>query len=245
MAVKLVMVRHGQSTWNAANRFTGWTDVELSDRGVDEARRAGRSLRDAEIEFSHCFTSFQRRAIETLWMILQESDQCWLPVDKDWRINERHYGALQGLDKQQTVEKHGIEQVQRWRRGYAIKPPPLEGGDERHPSHDRRYRGIEGLPSSESLADTLERVLPWWRERLLPVLAAGGTPLIAAHGNSMRALVKHLDGVSDEEITGLNIPTGIPLVYEFDAALQPTKHYYLADDDVVSAAVGEVAAQIK
>ncbi|MDH3640166.1 MAG: 2,3-diphosphoglycerate-dependent phosphoglycerate mutase [Gammaproteobacteria bacterium] len=240
---QVVFVRHGQSSWNLANRFTGWTDVDLSERGVEEARQAGVALKTAGYEFDIAFTSYLKRAIRTLWLIQDEMDLMWIPVDTDWRLNERHYGALQGLDKKQTVEKHGAEQVQQWRRGYAIRPPALEVQDGRHPIHDPRYRNLSNPPGSESLADTLERVVPYWSEKIVPQLESGHRPIIVAHGNSLRALVKYLDNIDEDEIMGLNIPTGIPLVYEFDDALHATNHFYLANEDKLASAVKEVADQ--
>lgn len=241
--LKLVLIRHGQSIWNLENRFTGWTDVDLSERGTREARAAGTTLKEAGYEFDMAFTSYLKRAIRTLWLILDEMDQMYLPVDTDWRLNERHYGALQGLDKKETVARHGEEQVHQWRRGYAVQPPALDADDPRHPRHDRRYRDVLGIPGTESLADTLERVIPCWHEKIVPQLQAGRRLIITAHGNSMRALIKYLDGISDEEITKLNVPTGIPLVYEFDEQLKPVGRSYLADEEALSSAVKEVANQ--
>ncbi len=240
---KVVLVRHGQSTWNLDNRFTGWTDVDLSDRGIDEARAAGKALKEAGFEFDMAFTSYLKRAVRTLWLILDEMDLMYLPVDTDWRMNERHYGALQGLDKKETVAKHGEEQVHKWRRGYAVRPPALDRDDPRHPRHDRRYKSLPNPPGAESLADTLHRVIPYWKEKIVPRLVRGHTPIISAHGNSLRALVKYLDNIGDDEIMGLNIPTGIPLIYEFDNDLNPVKHYYLASEERLSSAVQEVANQ--
>ncbi len=238
-----VFVRHGQSTWNLANRFTGWTDVDLSERGVREARQAGEALKTAGYTFDVAFTSYLKRAIRTLWLIQEAMDLMWIPVDTDWRLNERHYGALQGLDKKQTVEKHGPEQVQKWRRGYAVRPPALDTDDARHPCHDPRYRVLADPPGTESLADTLERVVPYWREKIVPWLERGKQPIIVAHGNSLRALVKYLDDIGEAEIMGVNIPTGIPLIYEFDDELRATNHFYLASDDQLESAVSEVANQ--
>lgn len=239
----LVLVRHGQSTWNLENRFTGWTDVDLSARGLEEARRAGHWLKEAGYEFDMAYTSYLKRAVRTLWLILEELDQMYVPVDTDWRLNERHYGALQGLDKRETVARHGEEQVHQWRRGYAIRPPALERDDPRHPCHEPRYQHIANVPGTESLADTLERVIPYWKEKIAPRIEAGERLIIAAHGNSLRAMVKYLDGISDTDIMGLNIPTGIPLIYELDESLQPIKHYYLADEETLDSAVSEVANQ--
>ncbi len=241
--LKLVLIRHGQSIWNLENRFTGWTDVDLSERGIKEAKAAGAALKEAGYEFDMAYTSYLKRAIRTLWLILDEMDQMYLPVDTDWRLNERHYGALQGLDKKETVARHGEKQVHQWRRGYAIQPPALDADDPRHPRHDRRYGDVPDVPGTESLADTLQRVIPYWHEKIVPQLEAGQRLIITAHGNSMRALIKYLDGISDEDITQLNIPTGIPLVYEFDDQLKPAAHFYLADEDALSSAVNEVANQ--
>ena len=224
---ELVLVRHGQSEWNLANRFTGWVDVDLSPQGLEEARRAGRALREAGFVFDVAHTSVLKRAIRTLWLILDELDALYLPVHKHRALNERHYGALQGLDKRETAERHGAEQVHRWRRGYAVQPPPLAPGDPRHPRHDPRYAGVEQLPATESLADTMARVIPCWRNLIEPDLAAGRRTIIVAHGNSLRALVKHLDGISDEDIMELNIPTGVPLVYAFDDNLEVRGSRYL------------------
>ena len=210
---------------------------------MNEAREAGRKLKQEGYRFDIALTSMLKRSIRTLWLILDELDQMYLPVNTDWRLNERHYGALQGLNKKETTHKHGAEQVLRWRRGYAIRPPALDRGDPSHPCHDPRYAGVPVLPDSESLADTLARVVPYYAQVCVPLMQAGRTPLMVAHGNSMRALIKHLDGISDEAIVELNIPTGIPLVYEFDASLKPLDHYYLADSDALDAAVGEVKAQ--
>ncbi len=240
---QVVFVRHGQSSWNLANRFTGWTDVDLSERGVDEARKAGIALRDAGFDFDIAFTSYLKRAIRTLWLIEEVMDLMWIPVDTDWRLNERHYGGLQGLNKKETVAKHGAEQVQKWRRGFAIRPPVLDVEDERHPIHDRRYSHLPNVPGGESLADTLERVVPYWLEKIVPALSCGKKPIVVAHGNSLRALAKYLDNMGEDEVMGLNVPTGIPLVYEFDAALRPTNHFYLADEDALTSAVSEVANQ--
>ena len=220
---KLVLLRHGQSTWNLENLFTGWIDVDLSEQGHAEAREAGQLLREEGIAFDIAFTSVLKRAIRTLWYSLDEMDLMWLPVERSWRLNERHYGALQGLNKAETVEKHGAEQVKIWRRSYDIPPPPLDSDDPQHPKFDRRYVNVPAaeLPGTESLALTLQRVMPYWNKRISPELKAGRNVLIAAHGNSLRALVKMLDEISDEEIVGLNIPTGVPLLYELDAGLNP------------------------
>ena len=245
MTGKLVLCRHGQSDWNLKNLFTGWTDVDLTEKGVQEAIDAGRALRDLDYEFDNAFTSVLKRAIRTLWIMLDELDRMWIPVVRDWRLNERHYGALQGLNKAETSAKYGDEQVHIWRRSYAEPPPPLEDGDDRHPSHDKRYEGIADLPATESLATTLDRVLPCWTEIIAPELKSGKNVLIAAHGNSLRALVKMLDAVPEDEITQFNIPTGIPLVYELDADLQPLSREFLGDPDAVAAAAAAVANQPK
>ena len=245
MSGKLLLCRHGQSDWNLKNLFTGWTDVDLTEKGVTEARDAGKLLVELGYSFDIAYTSVLKRAIRTLWLMLDEMDAMWIPVVRDWRLNERHYGALQGLNKAETAAKYGDEQVHIWRRSYDIPPPPLEPDDERHPSHDPRYRGIANLPSSESLALTLDRVRPCWDECIAPDLKAGKNVLIAAHGNSLRALVKMLDGISDEEITGFNIPTGIPLAYELDDDLRPVSREFLGDPDAVAKAAAAVAAQGK
>ena len=245
MAGKLVLCRHGQSDWNLKNLFTGWTDVDLTDKGNQEAVYAGQLLSSLGYDFDIAYTSVLKRAIRTLWHIQDQMDRMWIPVVRDWRLNERHYGSLQGLNKAETAAKYGDEQVHIWRRSYDIPPPALEADDERHPAHDRRYAGIEGLPATESLATTLERVLPCWNERIAPDLKAGKNVLIAAHGNSLRALVKMLDEVSDEEITGFNIPTGVPLAYELDDKLQPISREFLGDADAIAKAAAAVAAQGK
>ncbi len=227
--LKLVLLRHGQSLWNLENKFTGWTDVDLSDQGAREAREAGRLLHAAGYAFDVAFTSVLKRAIRTLWMVLDELDQMWIPVHRAWRLNERHYGALQGLDKKATAEKYGAQQVQIWRRSYSTSPPALDEQDPRYPGLDPRYRDLrsEELPRTESLQDTLARVLPCWHDIIVPQLQQGRRAIIAAHGNSLRALVKHLDGIADEDIVKLEIPTGRPLVYELDESLQACRHYYL------------------
>lgn len=245
MAGKLVLCRHGQSDWNLKNLFTGWKDVDLTEKGIQEAVDAGQLLTEMGYEFDIAFTSVLKRAIRTLWLMLDEMDRMWIPVVRDWRLNERHYGALQGLNKAETAAKYGDEQVHIWRRSYDIPPPELEITDERHPSHDARYSGIENLPGTESLALTLDRVLPSWEETIAPELRAGKNVLIAAHGNSLRALVKMLDKVSDEEITGFNIPTGIPLAYELDDDLRPVSREFLGDPEAVAKAAAAVAAQGK
>ena len=243
MIHKVVFVRHGQSLWNLNNRFTGWVDVDLSERGIREARQAGRALREAGFQFDITYTSFLKRSVRTLWLILEELDQMWLPIHTDWRLNERHYGALQGLDKRETTERHGAEQVQRWRRGYAVRPPALSRDDPSHPAHDPRYEHVPNVPSTESLADTLARVLPYWNDVVATAIANGKRPLVVAHGNSLRALIKHLDDISEDEIVELNIPTGIPLVYELDDALRAVHREYLGDEEVVAAAMQEVRQQ--
>lgn len=245
MTGKLVFLRHGQSVWNVANLFTGWTDVDLSDQGREEAANAGRELLKTGIAFDYCYTSVLKRAIRTLNIALDEMDRLWLPVEKSWRLNERHYGALQGLDKAQTVAQHGDAQVKIWRRSYDIPPPPLAETDERHPKHDARYAGIDPalLPATESLKDTLARVLPLWNEGIAPRLRAGQNVLVAAHGNSLRAMVKMLDNVSEADITELNIPTGVPLLYELDAQLKPLSSRYLGDAEAIKAAAEAVRRQ--
>jgi len=242
---KLVLVRHGESTWNLENRFTGWTDVDLTAKGVEQARAAGRLLKEGGFEFDRCCTSVLKRAIWTLWYALDEMDRTWLAVTNDWRLNERHYGALQGLDKAETTKKFGAEQVLAWRRSYDTPPPALTPDDPRSERSDPRYRRLRAgdVPLSECLKDTVARVLPYWHEQLAPAIRAGERLLISAHGNSMRALVKYLDEVSDADIVGLNIPNGIPLVYELDAALKPIRSYYLGDPEVAAAAAAAVARQ--
>jgi 2,3-bisphosphoglycerate-dependent phosphoglycerate mutase len=245
MPGKLILVRHGQSTWNVENLFTGWHDVELSDQGRQEAKSAGVEIKKAGIVPDVVFTSVLKRAIRTMWSILDELDLMWLPVERSWRLNERHYGALQGLDKAQTVEKHGEAQVKIWRRSYDIPPPPLDSSDPRHPVNDRRYSKIDPrvLPASESLKDTLARVLPFWNDRIVAELKAGKNVLVVAHGNSLRAVVKMLDNVSEAAITELNIPTGVPLVYELDEQLKPVKSGYLGDPEAIKAAAEAVKKQ--
>jgi len=245
MVGKLILCRHGQSDWNLKNLFTGWTDVDLTDLGIDEAIAAGRTVAELDYDIDIAFTSVLKRAIRTLWLMLDEMDRMWIPVLRDWRLNERHYGALQGLNKAETAAKYGDEQVHIWRRSYDIPPPALDIDDERHPSHDPRYAGIADLPGTESLALTLERVRPCWNEKIAPELRAGRNVLVAAHGNSLRALVKMLDRISDEEITGFNIPTGIPIAYELDSDLQPLSRDFLGDPETVAKAAAAVAAQGK
>jgi 2,3-bisphosphoglycerate-dependent phosphoglycerate mutase len=245
--IKLVLLRHGESTWNLENRFTGWTDVDLSPKGVQEAHEAGRLLKEGGYDFDVAFTSVLKRAIRTLWIVLDDMDRMWLPVQRSWRLNERHYGALQGLNKAETAAKYGEAQVLAWRRSYADPPPPLPPEDERHPVRDRRYASLDPaeLPRGESLKDTVARFLPYWETSIAPAVAAGQRVLIAAHGNSLRALVKYLDNVSDEEIVGLNIPTGVPLVYELDGDLKPLRNYYLGDPEAARRAAEAVARQGK
>ncbi len=245
--IKLVLVRHGESTWNKENRFTGWTDVDLSEKGRQEAREGGAVLRSEGYTFDVAYTSVLKRAIRTLWMVLDELDQMWIPVHRSWRLNERHYGALQGLNKAETAEKFGEAQVKIWRRSYDIQPPALTPEDERFPGRDPRYRGLSPaeLPLTECLKDTVARFLPLWHETIAPVIREGKKVLIAAHGNSLRALVKYLDNVSERDIIELNIPTGMPLVYELDDELKPLNRYYLGDAEKVKAAMEAVAAQGK
>jgi len=245
MAGKLILCRHGQSDWNLKNLFTGWKDVDLTNQGIEEAIEAGRTVAALDYDIDIAFTSVLKRAIRTLWLMLDEMDRMWIPVIRDWRLNERHYGALQGLNKAETAAKYGDEQVHIWRRSYDIPPPALEPDDERHPAHDARYDGIDALPGTESLALTLERVMPCWEDCIASELQAGRNVLIAAHGNSLRALVKMLDDVSDEEITGFNIPTGIPIAYELDDDLNPLSREFLGDPETVAKAAAAVAAQGK
>jgi 2,3-bisphosphoglycerate-dependent phosphoglycerate mutase len=242
---KLVLIRHGESTWNQENRFTGWTDVPLTPTGVAQAREAGRLLKDAGYEFDIAYSSVLKRAIWTLWFALDELDRTWLPVVNAWQLNERHYGALQGLNKAETARKYGDEQVLAWRRSYDNPPPALESNDPRWERNDRRYERLASgqVPLTECLKDTVARVLPYWHATLAPTIRCGQRVMIAAHGNSLRALVKYLDGVSDDAIVGLNIPNGIPLVYELDADLRPLKSYYLGDAEAAAAAARAVASQ--
>jgi len=242
---KLVLLRHGESDWNRENRFTGWTDVDLSARGVEEARSAGRLLGAESLRFDLAFTSVLRRAIRTLWLVLDEMNLHWIPVHKSWRLNERHYGALQGLDKAETAAKFGEQQVLAWRRSYDVPPPALEPSDPRNAAGDPRYAGLSPaqLPLTECLKDTVARVLPFWSDAVAPAVRSGKQVLVAAHGNSLRALVKHLDAIADADIVGLNIPTGVPLVYELDDALRPVRHYYLGDADEVRQRIAAVSAQ--
>ena len=244
---KLVLMRHGESQWNLENRFTGWTDVDLTDTGRQQARQAGQLLKQEGFEFDQAYTSVLKRAIRTLWIVLDELDLMHLPITPTWRLNERHYGALQGLNKAETAAQYGDEQVLIWRRAYAIAPNPLDNDDPRHPRFEKRYASLDPalLPSSECLKDTVERVVPYWDEEIAPAIRSGKRVLIAAHGNSLRALIRHLDNVSDDEIVNLNIPTGQPLVYELDEDLKPIRHYYLGNPEEIAAAMAAVAAQGK
>jgi 2,3-bisphosphoglycerate-dependent phosphoglycerate mutase len=245
MTGKLVLCRHGQSTWNLENRFTGWTDVDLTEQGRSEARAAGQELARLGFRFDIAYTSVLKRAIRTLWLMLDEMDLMWIPVERTWRLNERHYGALQGLDKSETAAKHGEDQVKIWRRSYDIPPPPLDADDKRHPAQDPRYQAITGLPGTESLKDTLARVLPFWQDSVAPRLLRGENVLVTAHGNSLRALVKMLDQMSERDILEFNIPTGIPMLYTLDDRLQPLKREYLGDQDAIRKAAEAVASQGK
>lgn len=242
---KLVLIRHGESTWNLENRFTGWADVDLTPTGVSQAISAGRLLKAEGWDFDLCFTSVLKRAIHTLWYVMDEMDRTWLPVVKDWRLNERHYGALQGLNKADIAKQYGAEQVLIWRRSYDVPPPPLDPNDPRGQRHDRRYAALPPgqIPLTECLKDTVARVVPCWNDTIVPAIRNGQRVLIAAHGNSIRALIKHLDGMSDTDIIGLNIPNGIPLVYEFNDDLQPLRRYYLGDATAAEAAAAAVARQ--
>ena len=241
---QLVLLRHGESTWNLENRFTGWVDVDLTETGIEEARSSGRLLKEEGCVFDLAFTSVLKRAIRTLWIVLDEMDLMWIPVERSWRLNERHYGALQGLNKAETATEHGEEQVRIWRRSFDTPPPPLQAGDA---GHDLRYATLaqHELPRSESLKDTVARFLPYWEGTIAPAVASGRRVLITAHGNSLRALVKHLDSVSDQDIVDLNIPTGVPLVYDLDDHLRPTGHRYLGDAEAIERAMAQVAAQGK
>lgn len=245
--IRLVLLRHGESTWNKENRFTGWTDVGLSEKGLLEAREGGRLLRAEGYDFDLAYTSVLKRAIKTLWIALEELDRMWIPEQRDWRLNERHYGALQGLNKSETAAKFGEDQVKIWRRSYDIPPPPLEPADERYPGNDPRYASLPKaqVPLTECLKDTVARVVPYWEQVIAPRVREGKRVIVAAHGNSLRALVKHLDGIGDQEIVELNIPTGIPLVYELDDRLRPVSRRYLGDAAAVAAAQAAVAAQGK
>ncbi len=244
---KLVLIRHGESIWNKENRFTGWTDVDLSEKGIQEAKESGQTLKKENFVFDVAYTSVLKRAIRTLWIVLDEMDLMWIPVYLSWRLNERHYGALQGLNKSEMAEKYGEEQVLIWRRSYDIPPPPLSKDDYRYPGFDPRYKELKGdeIPVTESLKDTVARFLPYWHEVIAPTIKSGKRVLISAHGNSLRALVKYLDNISDNDIVSLNIPTGIPLVYELDEELKPIKHYYLGDPEKIQAAMKSVADQGK
>lgn len=241
----LVLIRHGESLWNHENRFTGWKDIDLSPKGKEEARTAALSLKEKGFSFDYCYTSVLKRAIRTLFIIQDEMDLLWLPTIRSWRLNERHYGALTGLNKIETAEEYGDEQVFIWRRSYDIRPPALSFGDKLNPGYDRRYNEIpkEMIPQTECLKDTVARVLPLWNDEIVPVIKSGKRVLIAAHGNSIRALVKHLDNIADDDIAEYNIPTGIPLVYELDDDMKPVRHYYLADPDKVDAAINVVKSQ--
>ena len=245
MAGKLVLCRHGQSQWNLENLFTGWYDIDLTDKGRAEAKSAGQLLGALDFDIDIAYTSVLKRAIRTLWIVLDEMDRMWIPVVRSWKLNERSYGALQGLNKAETAARHGADQVHIWRRSYDIPPPAIEVTDERHPSHDPRYAGIDNLPATESLKTTLERVQPYWAAQIAPQLKAGKNILIAAHGNSLRALVKMLEGISEHDITELNIPTGVPRVYELDSSLRPLRAEYLGDADAIAAAAAAVANQAK
>jgi 2,3-bisphosphoglycerate-dependent phosphoglycerate mutase len=244
---KIVLIRHGESDWNRENRFTGWTDVDLSDKGRAEAKLAGKLLKEGGYHFDIAYTSVLKRAVRTLWIVLDEMDLMWLPVRHNWRLNERHYGSLQGLNKAETATKFGDAQVKIWRRSYDVPPPPLEKSDPRYPGHEQRYAGLSAteLPLTESLKDTVARFLPFWHDTLAPAVRSGQRVLVAAHGNSIRAMVKFLDNVSDHDIVGVNIPTGVPLVYELDADLKPIKNYYLGDAEAIARAVQGVADQAK
>jgi 2,3-bisphosphoglycerate-dependent phosphoglycerate mutase len=244
---KIVLIRHGESIWNKENLFTGWTDVDLSEKGMEEAHAAGKRLKEDGFEFDEAWTSVLKRAIRTLWIVLDEMDLMYLPINLDWRLNERHYGALQGLNKAETAAKHGAEKVHVWRRSYDIPPPPLEKDDPRHPGKDPRYEHLtpEQIPLCESLKDTCKRTMPFWKEVIIPRLVAGRRMIVSAHGNSLRAIVKNLDNISDADIPSLNIPTGIPLIYEFNDDLTVNKRYYLADPDEIAKAEAAVANQAK
>lgn len=243
--IKLVLIRHGESEWNKLNLFTGWTDVELSEKGVEEAKNGGKLLKEGGYSFDVCYTSYLKRAIHTAWHVLDGVDEDYIPVIKDWHLNERHYGALQGLNKAETAAKYGAEQVHQWRRSFDIAPPELEADDPRNPANQVRYKGVDSkvLPLHESLKDTIARVVPYYNEVIVPEIKAGKKVLIAAHGNSLRALVKYLDNISDADIAGLNIPTGVPLVYELDEDLKPIKHYYLGDQEKIAAKINAVKNQ--
>lgn len=243
--IKLVLIRHGESEWNKLNLFTGWTDVELSEKGVEEAKNGGKLLKEGGYSFDVCYTSYLKRAIHTAWHVLDGVDEDYIPVIKDWHLNERHYGALQGLNKAETAAKYGAEQVHQWRRSFDIAPPELEADDPRNPANQVQYKGVDPkvLPLHESLKDTIARVVPYYNEVIVPEIKAGKKVLIAAHGNSLRALVKYLDNISDADIAGLNIPTGVPLIYELDEDLKPIKHYYLGDQEKIAAKINAVKNQ--
>jgi 2,3-bisphosphoglycerate-dependent phosphoglycerate mutase len=243
----LILLRHGESIWNKENRFTGWTDVDLSEKGIQEAKQAGKILKKEGYSFDVAFTSVLKRAIRTLWIVQDEMNLMWLPVNISWRLNERHYGALQGLNKAEIAAKYGEEQVLKWRRSYDIRPPALEETDERFPGNDLRYKDLDNkdLPLTECLKDTVERFLPYWHEAIIPLIRSGKRVIISAHGNSIRALVKYVDDVSDVDIVGINIPTGVPLIYELDESLKPIKNYYLGDPDEIKRATETVARQGK
>jgi 2,3-bisphosphoglycerate-dependent phosphoglycerate mutase len=244
---KIVLIRHGESVWNKENRFTGWTDVDLSEKGVSEAHKAGQFLKKEGYVFDVAFTSVLRRAIRTLWITLEEMDLMWIPIRNSWRLNERHYGSLQGLNKSETAAKYGEDQVKIWRRSYDIPPSPLETSDPRYPGNDPRYKGLDkkDIPLTECLKDTVARVMPFWQDEIAPAIKSGKKVIIAAHGNSLRALVMYLDNISESDIVNLNIPTGIPLVYELDDNLKPVKHYYLGDPEEIKKAMESVANQGK
>jgi 2,3-bisphosphoglycerate-dependent phosphoglycerate mutase len=244
---KLVLIRHGESTWNQENRFTGWTDVDLNAKGLGEAKAAGQLLKKEGYTFDRSFVSLLKRALRTNWMILDELDELWIPIERSWRLNERHYGSLQGLNKAETAAKFGEEQVLIWRRSYDVPPPALEKSDERFPGHDPRYRNMTEaeLPLTECLKDTVDRVIPYWLNEISPAVKRGEKVLVTAHGNTLRALVKYFDNLSEEEVLALNIPTGIPLVYELDDNLKPIRHYYLGDQEAIAAAAAAVASQGK
>ena len=244
---KVVLLRHGESTWNKENRFTGWTDVDLTEKGIEEAINAGRIMKEMDYTFDIVYSSVLKRSLRTTWLALEQMDLLWIPEEKSWRLNERHYGALQGFNKAETAEKHGEEQVLIWRRSYDIPPPPLEKTDPRYPGNQDRYKHIneKDIPTTESLKDTVARFLPYWHEVIAPVIKSGKKVLISAHGNSLRALVKYLDNMTEEAIIKLNIPTGVPLVYELDKDLKPITHYYLGDEDEIAKKAAAVAAQGK
>jgi 2,3-bisphosphoglycerate-dependent phosphoglycerate mutase len=244
---KVILLRHGESTWNKENRFTGWTDVDLTDKGMEEASTAGKIMKENGFQFDVAYVSVLKRALRTLWLALEEMDQLWIPWIKTWRLNERHYGALQGLNKAETAALHGEEKVKIWRRSYDVPPPPLDKKDPRYPGNQAVYQDMDkkDIPLTECLKDTVERFLPYWHETIAPAIKSGKKVLIAAHGNSLRALVKYLDNMTDEAIIELNIPTGVPLVYELDKNLKPVKHYYLGDQETIKKAMDAVASQGK